>query len=186
MDGVRLGKNKLGKIVLLVMIAVGTLALVARRRAPHPLRVGESAVDFVLPTLGQGPIALRDYRQQVVILNFWATWCPPCVEETPSLETFAAEVRNHGVVVIGVSVDEDPAALAKFSSAFHLSFPIARDPNRALASRYGTFQFPESYIIDRSGRVAEKIIGPIDWQDPRVLSFVAELARAGGSTMPAP
>ena len=81
-----------------------------------------------------------------------------------------------GVTVIGVSVDQDRAALEKFVSDYHMSYPIGLDPDRTLAARYGTFQFPETYIIDRNGRVAEKIIGAIDWQDPRILSFVETLA----------
>ena len=113
------------------------------------------------------------------MLNFWATWCPPCVEETPSLERFAEKAKPLGVVVLGVSVDTDLEALQKFVADYHLTFPIARDPSRALPARYGTFQFPETYILDRNGRVAEKIISNDDWDDPRMLSFVEALARPG-------
>ncbi|HLW79741.1 MAG TPA: TlpA disulfide reductase family protein, partial [Terriglobia bacterium] len=81
--------------------------------------------------------------------------------------------------VIGVSVDQDEDQLKKFVADHGLTFPMARDPNQTLAGRYGTFKFPESYILDRDGRVAEKIVGEIDWQDPRILDFVAELAHPG-------
>ena len=79
--------------------------------------------------------------------------------------------------MIGVSVDQDQAALEGFVLAHRLSFPVARDPAQVLSGRYGTFIFPETYILDRSGRVAEKIIGPIDWLDPRIIEFVRGLAR---------
>jgi cytochrome c biogenesis protein CcmG/thiol:disulfide interchange protein DsbE len=138
--------------------------------------IGDRAPAFTLPALNSGSIALRNFSHQVVVLNFWATWCPPCVDEAPSLEKFSEEMRPQGVAVIGVSVDQDPAALKRFVAQAHLTFPIARDPDQVLAARYGTFKFPETYIIDRSGRVAEKVIGPIDWQDPRIVDFVQNLA----------
>jgi peroxiredoxin len=98
------------------------------------------------------------------------------VEETPSLEKFAEQMRLRGVTVMGVSVDEDAAALQTFAAEQHLSFPILRDPNQSVANRYGTFKFPETYIIDQEGRVAEKLIGAVDWQDSRIVTFVQELA----------
>jgi cytochrome c biogenesis protein CcmG/thiol:disulfide interchange protein DsbE len=155
------------------------------------VEVGDAAPGFELPGIAAQPpgtilatdvydrppeVRLSDYRHHVVLVNFWATWCPPCVEEAPSLEKFAEQMRNQGVSVIGVSVDQDTDALARFVAEHHVSFPIARDPNQALASRYGTFKFPETYILDLHGRVAEKIVGPIDWQDPRIVDYVRALA----------
>jgi peroxiredoxin len=103
------------------------------------------------------------------------------VEETPSLEKLSAQLQPMGVEVIAVSVDQDPAALAKFIANYHLSFPVALDPDQTVASTYGTSVFPETYILDRQGRVAEKIIGGRDWEDPLMVSFVDSLARGGGS-----
>lgn len=175
-----MSKTNLLKLVLVSLILGGAVFLALRQRASQAvLQVGESAPDFTLPTLASGSMALRDYRQRVVVLNFWATWCPPCIEEAPSLEKFAGQMRDAGVAVIGVSVDQDSAALKKFVADARLSFPIARDTDKAVASRYGTFKFPETYIIDRDGKVAEKIIGAIDWQDPRIINFVQGLARPG-------
>ncbi len=176
MDAQMVSKSKLAKILLLVVIAGGVTWLALRSRAPHPVAIGERAPDFALPALASGSIALRDFHRQVVVVNFWATWCPPCVEEAPSLEKFADQMRARGVTVVGVSVDQDPQALARFVAKVPLTFPIARDPDRLISGRYGTYKFPESYIIDRDGRVAEKIIGPADWEDPRIITFVQELA----------
>lgn len=171
-----MSKSVRSVVILLFLAGAVAFYLGHRRNAKSGVEVGEDAPDFTLPGLPQGSFALANYKRQVVVVNFWATWCPPCVEETPSLEKFAARVQPMGVAVIGVSVDQDRAALEKFVGDYHMTYPIARDPDRTLAARYGTFQFPETYIIDRSGRVAEKIIGPIDWQDPRILSFVESLA----------
>ncbi len=169
-------KRILVQMVVASLIVAGVMFLVLRRRPPHPVAVGEPAPDFTLPTLAQGSLRLRDYRHQVVVLNFWATWCPPCVEETPSLRKFAEQMQGQKVVIIGVSVDQDERTLQKFVADAHLPFPIVRDPDQRVASRFGTYQFPETYILDRDGRVAEKIIGAIDWQDSRMISFVQALA----------
>jgi len=174
-----MSKSKLVKVLVLLLIMGGAIFLAWRLRQPHPLDIGERAPDFTLPALAQGPLSLHDFERQVVVLNFWATWCPPCVEETPGLEKFAEQMRHQGVTVMGVSVDRDGVALQAFAAEQHLSFPILRDPNQSVANRYGTFKFPETYIIDQDGRVAEKLIGPVDWQDPRIISFVRELARKG-------
>jgi peroxiredoxin len=174
-------KSNLLKLFLLVLIVGVALRFALLQRAPHPVSVGDTAPDFVLPALGSGSVSLRDYRGQVVLVNFWATWCPPCVEETPSLVKFAEQMQNQGVTVFSVSVDTDANALQRYVIENRLSFLVARDPNQTVASRYGTFKFPETYIVDREGRVAEKIIGAADWQDARIITFVRDLARGGAS-----
>ena len=86
-------------------------------------------------------------------------------------------MKTHGVVVLGISVDEDSNALQNFVQEYHISYPIGRDPDRSLSARYGTVQFPETYILDRRGRLAEKVIGATDWNDQRMQNFVLDLAR---------
>jgi peroxiredoxin len=176
MDACWMSKKNLIATLLAGLIAGAALFLAVHKPQAGPVAVGDLAPDFTLPSLDSRTLTLRDYRRQVVILNFWATWCPPCVEEAPSLEAFAESTRGQGVTVIGVSVDQNVDELREFVSRHRLSFAIARDPEQALASRFGTSKFPETYILDRDGKVAEKIIGPIDWQDPRMLSFVHALA----------
>jgi peroxiredoxin len=175
-----MSKTNAVKILVLLLILSGAAILAVRLRSPRPVDLGDRAPDFTLPTLTRGSLSLHDFGRQVVVLNFWATWCPPCVEETPSLERFAEQMRLQGVTVMGVSVDEDAGALQTFATEQQLSFPILRDPSRSIAHLYGTFLFPETYIIDQKGRVAEKLIGAVDWQDPRIISFVQELVRKKG------
>jgi cytochrome c biogenesis protein CcmG/thiol:disulfide interchange protein DsbE len=162
-------------VMVAIMGTAGYLAL--RQRQARPPAIGDPAPDFSVPAVPSGSLDLKNYHQQIVVVNFWATWCPPCVEEAPSLEQFAEKMREHGVTVLSVSVDEDPKALQAFIQNEHISFAVGRDPESVLAHRYGTFQFPESYILDRHGRVAEKIVGATDWNDPRIQNFVLELAR---------
>lgn len=167
------------KIAILIMILGGAAYFALRQRQARPLAIGDNAPDFTVPALPSGTLNLNSYRGHVVVVNFWATWCPPCVEETPSLEQFAEKMRDHGVIVLSVSVDEDQKALRDFVEKYQISFPVGRDPDRALAARFGTWQFPESYILDRHGLLAEKIANAADWSDPRIQNFVLELA--GGS-----
>jgi peroxiredoxin len=184
MEGRAMSKTNAVKILVLLLILGGAAILALRLRQPRSVDVGERAPDFTLPALNRPALSLHDFGRQVVVLNFWATWCPPCVEETPGLEKFAEQMQTQGVTVLSVSVDQDAAALQTFAAQQHLSFPIGRDPDRSVANRYGTFLFPETYIIDQDGKVAEKLIGPVDWQDPRIITFVQELAhKAGGQGM---
>jgi peroxiredoxin len=180
-DHLGMSKNNALKIGVLAIILGAAAYLALRQRQPHPLAIGEGAPDFTVPAFPSGSLGLGQYHQQVVVLNFWATWCEPCVEETPSLVKFAESVRPAGVAVVGVSEDQDLAALEKFIQQFHITYAIGRDPERTLAARFGTYQFPETYILDRHGRIAEKLIGPADFDDPRLLSFVRELAHGSGS-----
>ncbi len=175
-------KITIAKWIVVGLASVGVLWLVLRPRARGPVSLGERAPNFTLPRVPSGDVSLSDFRGKVVLVNFWATWCPPCVEETPSLEAFASKMQDRGVVVVGVSVDEDGGALQKFVEAYHLTYPIARDPGLNVPHRYGTFKFPETYIIDRNGRVAEKIIGATNWTDPRMVAFVDSLAGASAAS----
>ncbi len=172
-DGIKIGS---------VVAAVGVVIFFSFwHRSPNVAEVGGYSPDFTLPAIesasaNTAPIHLYEHRGHVVLVNFWATWCPPCIEEAPSLEKLSVEMSKMGVEVIGVSVDQDPGAIKIFVTEYHLSFPIARDPDQAVASKFGTFKFPETYILDRDGRVAEKIIGARDWEDPLMVSFVESLA----------
>jgi peroxiredoxin len=165
----------IAKWILVGVAAGGVVWLAVRPRAPKPVKMGESAPGFTLPRVPSGKLSLSQFKGQVVVLNFWATWCPPCVMETPSLEKFATEMKTQGVTVIGVSVDKNGQQLNRFIKDYHLSYPIARDPSAALANRYGTYKLPETYIIDRNGLVAEKIISNTNWIDPRMIMFVKSL-----------
>ena len=164
-------------------VILAAVAWFALRNSTHPVQLGEKVPNFNLALAANdskqanGTIDLAAYRGKVLVLNFWATWCPPCVTETPSLEDFAKRVKPLGVEVVGASEDTDPAALTAFIAKYGLTYTIAHDPGRALATRYGTLQFPETYIIDKDGRLAEKIISNTDWDDPRMLAYVRELAQ---------
>ena len=131
---------------------------------------GKTAQDFPLEFAGK-PGHLSDLRGRVVVLNFWASWCPPCVEETPALNHLQKYIESRNGVVLGVSVDEDPAAYEKFLKDYSVVFPTFREPTRKLALDYGTPVFPDTYIIDRHGKIARKFFSAQQWDSPDMLAY---------------
>lgn len=120
-------------------------------------------------------LTLSQYRGQVVVLNFWATWCPPCVEEMPSLVEVQRRMRAKGVTVLAVSVDVDEKAYHSFLKDHHVDLITVRDSSQKNANSYGTFKFPETYVIDRNGRMRRKFLGAIDWTSPDILEFLGKM-----------
>ena len=136
---------------------------------------GDRAPGFELTDDSGSGASLDDYRGKYLLLNFWATWCPPCVEELPSLNTLHRELEPKGLIVLGISVDENKQAYEQFLDRFGVAFPTVRDPEMAVASRYGTSIYPESYLIDRDGRVVRKYVGPKNWMSPEIANYLRSL-----------
>ena len=149
----------------------GSRATLTSTHATAPNFVGVKA------WLNSGPLNIADLRGKVVVLNFWASWCPPCLEETQSLNTLQQNITSRGGVVLGISVDEDKDAYEKFLVDNHVIFPTYRDATKKTATNYGTSMFPETYLIDRQGRLARKIVGPQDWQSPEVMRSIDTLLK---------
>jgi len=120
-------------------------------------------------------VSLNQFRGQVVVLNFWATWCPPCVAELPSMMEMQDRLRNRGVSVLGVSIDVDGDAYHRFIQQRNVNFLTVRDPDQRVPGMYGTSGWPESYIIDRQGMLRRKVVGPINWDSPEILEFLNKL-----------
>jgi peroxiredoxin len=136
--------------------------------------VGSAAKDFSLQDSDR-KVNLNQFRGQVLVLNFWATWCPPCVEELPSLMNMQDRLRGRGVVVLGVSIDVDQSAYHRFLKERNVNFLTVLDPEQKVAGMYGTSGWPETYIIDRQGVMRRKFIGPVDWNSPEVVQFLSKL-----------
>lgn len=165
-------------------VALGVIVLFARPsyRQGEASVAGNSARDFVmdlsdppatasLAAKGSKTTHLSDFKGKVVVLNFWATWCPPCVEEAPALNHLQQRIASRGGVIIGVSIDDDSAKYEKFLKDFGVPFPTWRDPSAKVMHDYGTVMIPETYIIDRHGRIARKIIGPQRWDSPELTAY---------------
>jgi len=142
----------------------------------HALEPGTEAPAFRLPALAGGEVDLLSYRGRLVVVNFWATWCPPCVAELPSLERLHRALGNEGVQVVGISTDEDEAALRRFLADRGLTFPILRDPGgRVAAAAYRTAGYPETFVIGPGGLVEERYLGPAEWDTPEALAHFRRL-----------
>ena len=163
--------------ILRAGIAVMVVALVYVLYAAIYQRIvvaGDRAPKFTITADNGRSVSIPDFGGKVLVLNFWASWCQPCVEEEPSLNAFAQQFADKGVVVLGVSVDKDLGAYQKFIERFRPSFLTVR--NSKINEDYGTFIYPESYFIDSSGMVVRKLdVAGINWTDPQMLSFVNSL-----------
>ena len=120
-------------------------------------------------------VDLKQFRGQVVVLNFWATWCPPCVEELPRLMAMQERTKNKGIVVLGVSIDVDGDAYHRFLKLHGINFLTVRDPEQKVPAMYGTTGWPETYIIDRQGVLRRKFVGAVDWTSPEVMDFLNKM-----------
>lgn len=152
---------------LIPLSAVPVLALLAYgfqldpRAIPSPL-VGRPAPAFALTTFTGEPLALEAYRGHVVVLNFWASWCyPACYEEAPVLEQGWQDWRERGVTVIGIDIQDTEDRARKFIADFRLTFPNARDARGTVAIDYGVYGVPETFFIDRRGRIRHKHAGAV-------------------------
>jgi cytochrome c biogenesis protein CcmG/thiol:disulfide interchange protein DsbE len=160
----------------LLWLAVPCLLLLAGcYSGSRPPRIGSPAPDFTVRDSDRA-VTLHDFKGKIVVLNFWATWCPPCVEEMPSLVQLQAKLKNQGVEVVGVSVDVDGDAYHHFLQEHKVDLLTVRDPDQKSNTLYGTFRYPETYIIDRNGMIRRKFIGAVDWNQPDVVEYLSKLS----------
>jgi len=141
----------------------------------RPPRIGNAAPDFTVQDADR-KVTLSQLHGNVVVLNFWATWCPPCVEEMPSLVQMQQHLKDKGIDVLAVSVDVDGDAYHRFIKDHNIALLTVRDPDHKAADLYGSFKWPETYIIDKNGIVRRKFIGAVDWSSPEVVDFLSKLA----------
>ena len=158
-------------IIVGVIVAVLTAgALLGMKLLPEvfPVEVGGRAPQFRAINIATGDsVSLDDYRGRVVLLNVWATWCAPCVREMPSMQRLHQALGDSGLVVLAVSVDDgDPAGVRRFYEEYGLSFPMIQDRSRAIERIYQTTGVPESFVLNRDGRIVKKLVGEQDWASP--------------------
>jgi peroxiredoxin len=141
---------------------------------PSPQKLAQ---DFAVKTLEGRTVRLREHRGQVVFINFWATWCPPCREEMPAMERLFQRNRNNGLLMLAVSVDADPKVIGPFLEEHGLTFTVGMDPKMDLANAYGVRALPATFIIDREGYVAALALGPREWDSAASQALIEGLSR---------
>ena len=136
----------------------------------RPPGIGSKAPDFTVNDSDR-TLTLSHYEGKPIILNFWATWCPPCVEEMPSLIQLQDRLKGK-VTIIAVSLDIDDSAYHRFIKDHNINFTTVRDGEQHSNTLYGTYKFPETYIIDSKGIIRRKFIGAVNWNDPQIDGYI--------------
>ncbi|MDD2335440.1 MAG: TlpA disulfide reductase family protein [Geobacteraceae bacterium] len=162
-------------LVLLLFSSLFAMICSCTKEAPIP-REGSIAPDFSLKDLSGETVQLSDLRGTVVLLNFWATWCPPCREEVPSLSRLNAALTGKGVRMVTVSIDNGGSnTVESFFRMTGYRLPTVLDPGGTVGKMYGITGVPETFILDRQGVIKKKVIGPFPWDDPSVITYLSEL-----------
>jgi cytochrome c biogenesis protein CcmG, thiol:disulfide interchange protein DsbE len=171
-----------------VLVALMGAAWTVRDRF-LPVEVGTRAPDFAASDLDGNPVRFADLRGEVVLLNIWATWCPPCREEMPSMQRLYDELGPQGLRIVAVSVDAPLGTLsaggraggnvAAFSREYGLDFQIWHDPSGEVQRTYRTTGLPESFVIDRRGVIQQKVIGATEWDEGAAPELIRRLLTEG-------
>lgn len=173
-------KTNQSRVDLALKVAIGLLTVaiifvVSQTLEQKVIEKGDTAPKFTITT-DQGPtISRADFKGKLLVLNFWASWCAPCIEEWPSLNTFAQQYKDKGVTVLAVSIDRNEKKYREFLAKGKPQFLTARDPESNLPASYGTFLVPETYIIDQQGKVLYKVAQAQNWSDPAFLNYFQSL-----------
>jgi cytochrome c biogenesis protein CcmG, thiol:disulfide interchange protein DsbE len=158
-----------------------------RRERVQPPERGVAAPDFAAPTLGGDSLRLSELRGRVVLLNFWATWCPPCLREMPSMERLYRALAGAGLEIVAISLDARPGErdamgqlggdVGAFAREHGLTFPILLDPAGESQWIYGVQGLPTTFLIDRNGMIREKVLGGREWDEGEAAELVYRLIR---------
>jgi len=160
------------KTLLILLLIAGTAYFLYMSESHEGLKVGSPAPGFSLPSKN-GVVALDQFRGKVVLINFWATWCPPCVYEMPSLENLKKKMEGKDFQILAVSLDEEGwPVIDKFVAKTPMTMTILLDSRGDVPTEYGTSRLPESFLIDKNGAIVKKYVGPRDWTDPKIIAEI--------------
>jgi cytochrome c biogenesis protein CcmG/thiol:disulfide interchange protein DsbE len=157
---------------LLMSAVLGSLLVAGCDRGSHPGNIDKPAPQFVMGD-GTRTVDLSKLRGRVVVLNLWATWCAPCIEELPSL--LALQRQMPELAIVAVSMDQDPEVYKRFLVDHHVDLLTVRDEDQKVNALYGTVQIPETYIIDKQGVLRRKFIGAQVWTSPEITSYLSKM-----------
>lgn len=147
-------------------------------QAIHPLTDKRPAPTFSLYDLNDKQHKLEDYHGKVIIVNFWATWCPPCRQEFPSMDQAYKQLQKDDIVMLAIDVGEDGDTIFDFTADYPVTFPILMDMDANITQQYGVIGLPTTYIIDPQGRLAYQVVGTRDWTHPDLLNALRALKQS--------
>jgi peroxiredoxin len=138
-----------------------------------PIKGDKRAPDFSLKDLNSRKVGLKQFREKIIFLNFWATWCGPCKEEMPSLEVLHQQFKEKNFILLAISVDyEGLKPVQEFIDKHHYTFPVLLDPKCETLDLFEVKGIPTTFLIDKKGRMVGKAVGPRDWKSPEVISLI--------------
>lgn len=164
------------RTLLLLLLSLATIPSMASERSPlKPLTERIPAPDFTLQDMDGATHRLSDYRGRVVVVNFWATWCPPCRREMPSMQRAWERLTPEGIALLAIDVGEDEETIFSFSGEFTLEFPLLLDSDGSAVEQWPVRGLPTTFIIDPEGRIAYQAVGGREWDDPAILAQIRSL-----------
>jgi thiol-disulfide isomerase/thioredoxin len=166
---------KLRQSIFVAVLLVSSLAAVAEGPLLTPMPDQPAAPGFVLSAPDGSRHSLEDMRGKPVIVNFWATWCPPCRAEMPSMQRAWEQVKDDGILMVAVNVGEDAATISQFTSEVPVDFPLPMDLDSKVAQQWPMRGLPTTFVVDPEGRLVYKAQGERDWDDPALLDLVRAL-----------
>ncbi|GBE37062.1 thiol-disulfide oxidoreductase ResA [bacterium BMS3Bbin07] len=137
--------------------------------------IGREASPFSLKDLKGQEVSLMDFRGKVILLNFWATWCPPCISEIPKLNNLRKAYADKNFEIIAVSTDRSLSTIKKFIRKHPVSFVVLHDSSIKVSRKYNVFSIPTTFLIDKKGKIVEKFLGEYDWNSPEIRKKIDEL-----------
>jgi cytochrome c biogenesis protein CcmG/thiol:disulfide interchange protein DsbE len=162
-----------GKRLATLLVLAALILVLGSCRSSEPAKIGTTAPDFTVND-GQKTVKLSQFRGKPVLLNFWATWCPPCVQEVPGLVSLQQQVGDK-VTILAVSMDVDADAYTAFTTKKMPGLLTVRDPDHKSSSLFGTYAYPESFLIDKDGKIQRKFIGAEDWTSPEMIEYFKKM-----------
>jgi len=166
-------------IIVVLLVLVGFAGYIyLNLPTTTSVAVGDTAPDFKLEDTKGNLVSLSEMRGKVVMLNFWATWCPPCKEEMPSMEKLNQVMAGEDFVMLAVNVEQNGRSVVPpFLKQSPHKFTVLYDDQTVVQKQYGVFKFPESFIIRKDGTIDQKVIGQIDWASPKTIAYFKGLTK---------
>jgi len=171
-------------LIVIVLVVGAAVYLVSSSSSRPPSEVvksvvvGDLAPDFQLDDTKGNKVSLSDLRGKVVMVNLWATWCPPCIEEMPSMERLHEVMEGDDFVMLAINTEQNGRSIVpKFLEKTPYTFPILYDDKGVVQKLYGVYKFPESFIVGKDGKVVEKVIGPFDWSSAKTINYLKGLVK---------
>lgn len=168
--------SRAGGVLLAIALIAASVWLFTQEPLPvAPIEPGRMAPGFALPDLSGSTVTLAGLEGQVVLVNFWATWCKPCEDEMPAMQRLYQALEGEPFEMVAISVDEPSADVAAFAERLGLSFPILLDPGKDSARDYQSYKYPETYLVDSEGVLVARYVGPREWDSPEYEARIRRL-----------